>query len=70
MTAQLLNSLAVVLPRYGESLGGGAETLVRALVEHVCSQSRGGLDAVQRLEVWTTCAFDWWSLGARLYQYG
>lgn len=57
---QLLDSLAVVLPRYGESLGGGAETLVRALVQQMVrprgDRYRGAL--VKRIEVWTTCAVD------------
>lgn len=46
-------SLAVVLPRYGESLGGGAETLTKSLVEEL--RARGHLS---HLEVWTTCAAD------------
>jgi glycosyltransferase involved in cell wall biosynthesis len=51
-------SIAAVLPRYGEDLGGGAEALVKSLMEVL----RSGLYAkrfnVARLEVWTTCAKD------------
>jgi len=56
----LARSLAVVLPRYGKSLGGGAETLVRALVEHIwgVGESANPVRLVERLEVWTTCAAD------------
>ncbi|MCC6953011.1 MAG: glycosyltransferase family 4 protein, partial [Deltaproteobacteria bacterium] len=52
-----IDSLAVVLPRYGRSLGGGAEALTKALVEQIapqCSRSR----RLRRLEIWTTCAID------------
>jgi glycosyltransferase involved in cell wall biosynthesis len=45
-----MRSLAVVLPRYGASLGGGAETLTKELIEH--------LEGLSRIEVWTTCARD------------
>ena len=51
----LLNKLCVVLPRYGESLGGGAETLVRELVRHA---SAGNMPLVRDVEVLTTCARD------------
>ncbi len=52
-SGEILSSLAVVLPRYGASLGGGAETLVRDLVIEL---SRRQL--IPRIEVWTTCAKD------------
>lgn len=45
-----MKSLAVVLPRYGKSLGGGAETLTKEVIER--------LTGLSRLEVWTTCATD------------
>lgn len=45
--------LAVVLPRYGASLGGGAETLVRELALHALASGLAG-----EVEVWTTCAMD------------
>lgn len=45
--------VAAVLPRYGQSLGGGAETLVRELL---LALGRSG--TVDRIEVWTTCARD------------
>lgn len=43
--------MAVVLPRYGAGLGGGAEALTKALIEHLGEH-------VGRIEVWTTCALD------------
>lgn len=46
-------SVAVVLPRYGANLGGGAEALSKALSEHMKSY---GL--VSNIEIWTTCAVD------------
>ena len=45
--------IAFVLPRYGESLGGGAETLCRTLLE--AAKNAG---VVEEVEVWTTCALD------------
>src|SRR5262245_26048892 len=53
MTMPALSSLAVVLPRYGESLGGGAEALTKALVEELFARGH-----VEKVEVWTTCAED------------
>ncbi len=47
--------IAAVLPRYGESLGGGAETLTKALIERIVADC--GSDT-ERVEVWTTCALD------------
>jgi glycosyltransferase involved in cell wall biosynthesis len=52
MKAPFLSSLAAVLPRYGEHLGGGAEGLTKGLVEHLHG------DYIPRIEVWTTCALD------------
>lgn len=54
----LVGSLAVVLPRYGESLGGGAEALVRALVQELSFENKTVPSLVERIEVWTTCALD------------
>lgn len=54
----LVGSLAVVLPRYGESLGGGAEALVRALVQELSFANKTVRPLVERIEVWTTCALD------------
>lgn len=56
-------SLAVVLPRYGKGLGGGAETLVGALVDRLLGVAEGGQllpegPLIERLEVWSTCAKD------------
>ncbi|MCB0359908.1 MAG: hypothetical protein KDD44_09735, partial [Bdellovibrionales bacterium] len=45
--------IAAIVPRFGPSLGGGAEALVRALVLHLRDQP-----SVQTVEVWTTCAED------------
>jgi glycosyltransferase involved in cell wall biosynthesis len=53
----LPKTLAVVLPRYGKSLGGGAEALTKTLIEHLPRVSRDGF-GLERLEVWTTCAID------------
>lgn len=54
-----LRSLAVVLPRYGASLGGGAETLTRELVLKVCRGTLGPFaPLVPKVEVWSTCARD------------
>ena len=44
--------VAVVVPRYGKSLGGGAETLLKSLVDSVFK------DNFSEVEVWTTCAID------------
>lgn len=49
-------SIAIVLPRYGASLGGGAETLVRSLALKLFAEE--GPRYVDDLEVWTTCAVD------------
>jgi glycosyltransferase involved in cell wall biosynthesis len=58
-----LKSLAVVLPRYAKSLGGGAETLISNLVFALKDFSRTGefsefLDPELNVEIWTTCALD------------
>lgn len=54
-----LRSLAVVLPRYGASLGGGAETLTRELVLKVCGGTLSQFaPLVPKVEVWSTCARD------------
>lgn len=58
-----LKSIAVVVPRYGASLGGGAETLARGLALALWqSRNRFGPQgercALERLEIWTTCAID------------
>ena len=58
-----LRSLAVVLPRYGADLGGGAETLIREIVCHLhqgnfSPEESPLLSGIQRIEVWTTCARD------------
>jgi glycosyltransferase involved in cell wall biosynthesis len=45
--------VALVLPRYGKNLGGGAETLSRALFLELI-----GRGAISYGEVWTTCAVD------------
>ena len=45
-------SIACVVPRYGASIGGGAETLVR---EIVCNSLK---NLFSNVEVWTTCAKD------------
>lgn len=45
--------IAAVLPRYGKSLGGGAETLMRELI-----LALKNADAIASAEVWTTCAND------------
>ena len=51
-------SIAVVLPRYGANLGGGAEALVRSLVLNVfCGNGLGGLSP-SNIEIWSTCALD------------
>lgn len=52
-----MKSLAVILPRYGESLGGGAEALVKSLIEHI-RLAPEGFSPIDRVEVWTTCARD------------
>jgi glycosyltransferase involved in cell wall biosynthesis len=46
-------SIAAVVPRFGASIGGGAETLVRQLLLNLVDSSR-----VEQVEVWTTCAMD------------
>lgn len=55
----VLDTLAVVLPRYGASLGGGAETLVRALMLRLLPDNDvPRAVAAKHVEVWTTCARD------------
>lgn len=51
----LCNSIALVLPRYGRSLGGGAETLAQSLIHALVNDVN---HHVERVEVWTTCAKD------------
>jgi len=51
--AREAHKVAFVLPRYGASLGGGAETLCRDLM--LRAKERG---LFSELEVWTTCAVD------------
>ncbi|MFN8389154.1 MAG: glycosyltransferase family 4 protein [Bdellovibrionota bacterium] len=52
-------SIAAVLPRYGASLGGGAETLVRELMLALNDRDRNsGILPIEKLEIWTTCAKD------------
>lgn len=52
-----VKSLAVVLPRYGAELGGGAETLVRSLI--LALKEQDDLAGFSRkIEVWSTCAKD------------
>ncbi len=52
-----VKSLAIVLPRYGAELGGGAETLVRSLILALKEQDQlSGFS--RKIEVWSTCAKD------------
>ena len=37
-----MKSLALVLPRYGKDLGGGAETLGKALIDHLLNPGPAG----------------------------
>ena len=53
----LLRNVAAVLPRFGKSLGGGAETLTKELVERLYGAG-GCPQRIEKLEVWTTCAKD------------
>lgn len=46
-----MRSLAFVVPRFGEGIAGGAETLVGALASRLAGRG-------DRIEVWTTCARD------------
>lgn len=50
--------VAVVLPRYGNSIGGGAETLVRELLLRWHRGELGDAPQIAHCEVWTTCAMD------------
>jgi len=51
--------LAFVLPRFGASLGGGAETLGRAIALALTDPSvNRDLIPVETVEIWTTCATD------------
>jgi len=55
--------LAFVLPRYDESIGGGAETLVGSLAMQLASLAgslgAGSLsDEIETVEIWATCAKD------------
>ncbi|MBL7662872.1 glycosyltransferase family 4 protein [bacterium] len=50
----LIHKLVAVLPRYGKSLGGGAETLVYELLQALKNHP----ELVSEIEVWTTCAID------------
>jgi glycosyltransferase involved in cell wall biosynthesis len=60
MSANLspLHSIALVVPRYGEHLGGGAEALAKALLERLHLPQLRGLPSIPKCEVWTTCAVD------------
>ena len=49
----LVRRVAVILPRYGASLGGGAETLTRELFLKLIEYG-----IITYGEVWTTCALD------------
>ena len=51
-------SLAFVLPRYGASLGGGAEALLRSFVLGFVQGKFPQWTKCPRIEVWTTCAID------------
>jgi hypothetical protein len=55
---KLANKIAIVLPRYGASLGGGAETLVQSLVNELVYKDHSQGALVNELEIWTTCAID------------
>lgn len=52
-----VKSLAVVLPRYGSELGGGAETLTRSLVLALRDSDKQN-SFNRNIEVWSTCAKD------------
>lgn len=52
-TVSLSPKVAFILPRYGASIGGGAETLCRDLMLRAKA-----LGIFSELEVWTTCALD------------
>lgn len=55
---KIIGKLAVVLPRYGASLGGGAEALARSLVLDIVGKGANGPEFADCVEVWTTCARD------------
>lgn len=55
---KIIEKLAVVLPRYGASLGGGAEALARSLVLDIVGKGTNGPEFADCVEVWTTCARD------------
>lgn len=55
---KIIGKLAVVLPRYGASLGGGAEALARSLVLDIVGKTVAGPEFADCVEVWTTCARD------------
>ncbi len=55
---KLVNSIAVIVPRYGPQLGGGAEALVKAIIEELAVPDEQGERLVDCAEVWTTCAKD------------
>lgn len=50
--------IAAVLPRFGATLGGGAETLVRSLLLELRSRGEVLAKEIDQIEVWTTCAKD------------
>ncbi len=52
-----VKSIAVVLPRYGSELGGGAETLTRSLILAIRDHDKKH-NVDRKIEVWTTCAKD------------
>ncbi len=58
MRRRLVKKLAVVLPRYGASLGGGAETLAREIIRALIRGDEKYNIFVDEVEVWTTCAKD------------
>lgn len=51
-------NVAVILPRYGKSIGGGAETLVRELLLRWNRGEFAAAPEIAHCEVWTTCAMD------------
>ena len=63
-----LKSLAVVVPRFGKELGGGAEALIAGLVSQIKKYQMALSDRekainpilanIDQIEVWTTCAKD------------
>ncbi|MCC6933168.1 MAG: glycosyltransferase [Deltaproteobacteria bacterium] len=52
-SVQHIENIAVIVPRYGRDVGGGAETLIKSLVDNLKLETHA-----PRIEVWTTCAKD------------